>query len=186
MRSRRLFMLAVFAFVGCGGMKTKMDNSWVGDVSPVDLEMKRLLSSRDRVALAIIVAVDSVYSAQSFKTGGADIEQWRQGMKNANTGGAEARFLQLYGADKRFQIVDRSTLDKITDEWFLSAKSNVSDETRLKIGALTGATHLFITSISRSGGAKPGDFTDTVVSHLVDAETGQVLAAQVQTARTSF
>lgn len=186
MRLQRLPMLTVLLLLGCGGMKTKIENSWTGAASPVEQEVKRLLTSRDRVSLAIIVTADSVYSAQAFKNGGGDIEQWRQGMRATNTGGAEARFLQLFGADKHFQIVDRSTLDKITDEWFLSAQSNVSDETRLKIGSLTGATHLFVVRISRSNGSKPGDITDTVVSHLIDAETGQVLAAQVQTARTTF
>ena len=185
MRLRCLSMMTVMALAGCGGLKTTMENSWTGATSPIQKEIQRLLETRDRVSIAVITTVQTAYSAESIRAGGGDPEQWRQGMRSGNTGATESLLLQSFGGNKKFQLVDRSTLDKITDEWFLSAQSNVSDETRLKIGALTGATHLLVMTISRAP-AGPHKQNDIAVTHLIDAETGQVMAAQVQTAHNTF
>lgn len=180
MRSRYLTLLVALAVAGCGEVQPKREQSWTGAVSPAQAKIAGLLADGDRVALAVITTADAAYSAETFKANGGDIVQWRAGMSAANTAGAEAQFLRMFGANPRFQLVDRTALDKITSEWSLSADSDVSDETRVKIGELTGATHLFVTRILRSPGVAPGSVSDSAVSRLIDARTGQVLASQIQ------
>jgi hypothetical protein len=183
MRPRCLLLLAALVFGGCAELgRFKVERSWDGKISPIGKEVSRLLATGDRVSLAIVVDIETSISAELFRAGGADIEEWRKGTRSTVTGDFEAEYLKRYGDKKNFQLVDRSTLDKITDEWLLTAKSNVTEETRLKIGALTGATHLIFVHHFRSR-TGPGRFADTRTTRLIDAQTGQVLATTSETHR---
>jgi len=119
------------------------------------------LLNNERIALIIAV------------TGTIDGSPSRQ--QNANQSFWENSYLNSYGNYKNFTIVNRNYLKNNLDEITLSRSGLMSRETTVRIGELTGATHLlFIDVIFYSGFFVGGSMT--VHKKLVDIKTGQILA----------
>lgn len=88
----------------------------------------------------------------------------------------EIDLLSAYGgSNENFSIVDRTKLRRILDEAQFSETGFVPDELRVKIGEMTGATHLFDISFSRYQGLRKTVF-DKLKVRLVDVESGKILA----------
>jgi hypothetical protein len=72
-------------------------------------------------------------------------------------------------SSKRYTIVDRKTLDLIREEQILQTSGDVSDETIVKIGALSGANVVIAGSLTKSGG------TNRLSLRALDVQTGQII-----------
>ena len=88
----------------------------------------------------------------------------------------EIDLLSAYGGSSgNFSIVDRTRLRHILDEFQFRETGFVPDELRVKIGEMTGATHLFDIYFSRYQGLRKTVF-DKLKVRLIDVESGKVLA----------
>jgi len=72
-------------------------------------------------------------------------------------------------SSKRYTIVDRKTLDLIREEQILQTSGDVSDETIVKIGALSGANVVIAGSLTKSEGA------NRLSLRALDVQTGQII-----------
>ena len=72
-------------------------------------------------------------------------------------------------SSKRYTIVDRKTLDVIRSEQKLQTSGAVSDETIVKIGALSGANVVIAGSLTKSGGS------NRLSLRALDVQTGQII-----------
>jgi hypothetical protein len=173
-----------FILAGCAPAvrtpKTIMEKSWKGDVCPVALAISKQLAARPRVAVAIIGTAETTFSPETFSKAGGDISAWKKGEIDGNASQLERLLLQAFSGNKNFTLVDRATLEKVKDELAIS-DLGVSEETRLEMGKLTGATHLVIFRVFR-GSSLSGPFEDTATGRLIDVQSGEVLAVQSQTA----
>jgi hypothetical protein len=72
-------------------------------------------------------------------------------------------------SSKRYTVVDRKTLDVIRSEQKLQTSGAVSDETIVKIGALSGANVVIAGSLTKSGGS------NRLSLRALDVQTGQII-----------
>jgi hypothetical protein len=72
-------------------------------------------------------------------------------------------------SSKRYTIVDRKTLDVIRNEQKLQTSGAISDETIVKIGALSGANVVIAGSLTKSGGS------NRLSLRALDVQTGQII-----------
>ncbi len=90
----------------------------------------------------------------------------------------ESAWYSNFSGFRRFSIVDRRLLDVIIEEQKLILSGLV--ESSLKIGSLTGATHVLEVSayLHKDDTVTNGEYTD-YINRLVDVETGTVTASVV-------
>ena len=107
-------------------------------VRPTLLKLQSLLLENKKVVLAVVVS--DVKSTFDMKRGIYD--SWAKGVRNDEQTTMESFFLKILGKNANFSIVDRSRTKAILDEYRLNQTGLVSETMRLKIGEMTGATHL--------------------------------------------
>ena len=162
---------------------SSVERSWKGGAPPVRLALAMLLAERPPVSLAVVAYADHAFSAEAAVEQGADLVRWRQGAAALLLSRAEQGLLRSLRGRPGFSLVDRAQLDKVMDELARSLQPEFSDERRAELGRLTGATHLLLLHCFRAPRDRRGGFTDTLTARLVDARTGQVVAAQHETER---
>jgi hypothetical protein len=174
---------AVFFLAGCASLQSpskdvSMQKSWTGDTSPCKRATGQAISEGKRVSLAILVKCSTVFSQDHAHQYGVDPDLWNKACASRIENLFIQGYLDEFAKFKNFTVVDRGTLDKIYDELALSANPEISEETRLKIGSLTSATHILVTSSMRTLGTGPGKYNDELSSRLIEVETGKIIAAQ--------
>ena len=138
-------------------------------VPPTVIIMRKLLYGNNKVVIAIIVSEVK----NSFPNVPMD---WADSVRNNLQSKYESNLLSDFGQIENFSVVDRSRLKQILDEFQFSQSGFVSDKLRVKIGEMTGATHIFDISFSRFRGRHPNEKDDTLNARLIEIESGKVLA----------
>jgi hypothetical protein len=100
----------------------------------------------------------------------AQLKLWEDSVRNSTQSKIEGKFIDTFGKDKNFSIVDRSRLKNILDEFQFNLTGFVSDKLRSKIGEMTGAIHLIDINLSRFPSGYSG-FTDVTNVRLIEIET---------------
>ena len=131
------------------------------------------LAKGEVISLAIIVG--KVSNAVILPPN-ANLDEWKKGITAQLEYGAESTYVQCRDVYDNFSLVDRNRIRKILDELDFQTTDYVSDATRIKIGELTGATHLLITEFSRFPQSYRG-YMDIISKKLIDIETGEVLTS---------
>ena len=137
-------------------------------VPPTSIILRKLIIENKRVAIATIVS--EVKS--SFPNAPPD---WADSMRNSLQSRYESNLLSGLGQYENFSVVDRSRLKEILNEFQFSQMGFVSDKLRLKIGEMTGATHILDISLSRFQSSTHGR-DDMLNARLIEIESGKVLA----------
>lgn len=171
-------LIILLPLAGCGTINRilyeKTWNSWEGD-EPTNLALTKLLSTR-KVSLAVLLNCSTTFSDEYIRYMRQDRAQWTSACISLKQSQLEAELFKQFGSSANFVFVDRSSLSKIYDELALSAKPEISDETRTKIGNLTGASHIYMAHFTRSENG--ANLVNHYAERLVDVETGAVLASQ--------
>jgi membrane-associated protease RseP (regulator of RpoE activity) len=139
-------------------------------IRPTLLKLQTQLFEGRKVALAVVVS--DVKTTFDMKP--EVYESWVQGIRNDVQSDMESFYLRNCGANKNFGIVDRSRTKAILEEFRLNQTGLVSDTMRVKIGEMTGATHLLDISFARFRAA--AGYHDDVNVRLIDIGSGAVLA----------
>lgn len=167
--SRELFLhkkniiFATICFLFLNGCYIPLKDGHWNDGRPIQMYsiIERLLRS-DNVSVAVIggqILVDGTPNA----AGGSKL------INEAETG-----FVNHFANFPNFSIVNRSQVQRIIDELKLSNSGLISDNTRLKIGELTGATHLLVIDAQQWRGFWIDDWT--AYCKLIDIKSGRVLS----------
>jgi len=125
-----------------------------------------MLANNERVALIIVVTTSTMNGRPNMqgKIEGQSI--------------VENVYLNSYRNYKNFTIVSRNYLKNNLDEITLSASGLISDETRVRIGELTGATHLLLMEDhSFYSGLFIISGKTTSYWKLIDIQSGKLLAS---------
>ncbi len=140
---------------------------------PADaLAVRRVLYGDGRVNLAVIVTGVSM----AGKTG-AGYEAWKEGVKNSLLSEHEAMFLNRFGQEKSFALVDRYRLSELLKEDRLKQLGLVSDDSVGIIGNALGATHILFIGFGRYPTGNPAYREDHLSRRLVQVSGARVLAS---------
>lgn len=137
----------------------------------IDVIAQELINGK-RVALAIAVGrvSNTVILPQNV-----NLTEWKNAITAQLESECTAVYTQCTGVEN-FSVVDRSRIRSILDELNFQTTGYVSDQARLQIGKLTGATHFLIVEFSRFPSGYNG-FSDMLSKKLIDIETGEVLSS---------
>lgn len=149
-------------------------------IPPTVFKIGELLDNEKKVSLVIVVSEVKNSMPQNSND---QIKSWEDSVRNNWQSKIEGVFINMFGNDKNFSIIDRSRLKNILDEFQFNLTGFVSDKLRAKIGEMTGATHLIDINISRFSSGYSG-FIDITNVRLIEIETGKVLA--VDTSETTM
>jgi membrane-associated protease RseP (regulator of RpoE activity) len=147
-------------------------------LEPVTIKIRRTLANLQSMVLfdhkkvALAVVVSEVKSTFEMKP---DVyASWAAGVRTQEQTAMESFYLNSLGRTPDFSIVDRSRTNTILEEFKLDQTGLVSDAMRVKIGEMTGATHLLDVSFSRFKTDRGYD--DVINARLIDISSGAVLA----------
>lgn len=130
-----------------------------------------ILEKGKNVSLAIMVGnISNAMQDSSF-----DVNEWKSGISTLLVNGLESGFMVYQNRYNNLSIVDRNKIRAILDELNFQSTGYISDNTRTKIGELTGATHIVVADFNRFN--NPPGFIDVVSRKLIDIKTGIILAS---------
>jgi membrane-associated protease RseP (regulator of RpoE activity) len=101
-------------------------------------------------------------------------ERWIETTKSQSLVSFERVILRAFGDAENFSLIDRGRLKTVFDEINFGESGYVSDAARVKIGKLTGATHIIALEHSRYSSGR--SYQDSVTQRLIDVETGKILS----------
>lgn len=168
-------------FSGCASLQSmlhreKIHKSWEGD-PPTELAIKKILAENKDARIVVVLGCSATFSDDYFRHFGVDRAQWTKNCVSMKQAETESSLLKKFGDNKRFKLVDRGALDKVFDELALSAKPEISDDTRLQIGKLTSATHILLVQFTRSEVGE--DTQDNFAEKLIGVENGELLSSLI-------
>ena len=131
------------------------------------------LAKGERISLAVIIG--NVSNAIILPSN-VNLGEWRKGIVSQLEYGVESVYIQCRNVYNNFSLVDRNRIRKILDELDFQTTDYVSDATRIRIGELTGATHLLIVEFNRFPRTYSG-YMDIISKKLIDIKTGEVLTS---------
>jgi len=141
---------------------------------PVSVAITRMLIDEEKkVNLAVIMGEINNVTIRNQHS----LKQWKKVVKADQMGTMENVLLVTFGLYRNFMLVDRQKVDEILKEQVLGQTGAISEDTRNKLGQLFGATHLLITSFSRS--PRRIGREDILKNRLIEIETGEVLASEI-------
>lgn len=136
------------------------------DMAPENIKaisiIGQMLNNRQRASIAFIVGNVSEYGNPSVAA--------RSELLNKS----EQMWMNYFSRSSDFSVVDRNHVAQIIDEAGLSSSGYISASTRMKIGELTGATHLVIIEAQRYESFWINKAT--TYWKLTDIQTGRVLS----------
>lgn len=143
---------------------------------PTVKSIRKLIEFKKKVSIAVLVS--------DVKNSFPDVRfDWADSIRNSIQSDAEGGLLSLYSDEENFSVVDRSRFKQLLDEFRINQAGFVSDKLRVKIGEMTGATHIMDISFSRFPTTNNRGYVDEKAYRLIDVESGTVLAVDKTTER---
>jgi hypothetical protein len=141
---------------------------------PITKKITELLSCENRNKVSIAVIVLEAKDNASFFLDAVSQYDWEKSLKYGVQGIMEDHLLSVFGGNNYFSLVDRLNVDKILEEYKFIMTGLISEEARVKIGKMTGATHLITITYQRT--KKNDSCAFNVNARLIDIESGEILA----------
>ncbi|HYA88836.1 MAG TPA: PDZ domain-containing protein [Nitrospirota bacterium] len=135
----------------------------------------KILAKNNKVSLAIVIGRVN----NTFPNTPAD---WADSIRNTLQSEEESFYLAAFENNENFSIVDRMQLIQILYEYQFDQVGFISDELRMKIGEMTGATHILDISYARVRG-RSNSYKDVMNARLIEIKSGTVLADDEMTVR---
>jgi PBP1b-binding outer membrane lipoprotein LpoB len=146
--------------------KIKAKLGWQ-DIRKDKYAVLEILDGGGKVSLAVIPGeINNALVRQPEKQ-----KEWSSSTKEVMLARIEGDYLELFGQEKNFSIVDRQKVDKTISELKMDASGMISDENQNKIGEMLGATHILIYGSTLT----PQKMVITM--RLLEVQTGKVLAS---------
>ncbi len=140
----------------------------VDKVRQAGISIIKILTKDNKVSLAIVVGEVK----NTFPNTAA---AWADSIRNILQSQQESFYLSAFGNNKNFSIVDRMQLIQILFEYQFNQIGFIPDKLRMKIGEMTGATHILDVSYGRFRG-RHNSYEDIINTRLIEVETGTALA----------
>ena len=134
-----------------------------------------MLIRGENLSLAIVIGSISNTMASPNHAG---LNEWKNTMRTQLQTEVESVYVQYSKVFKNFSLVDRDNISSILEELNFQASDYASENTRLKIGEITGATHLLVVDFSRTV-KEQYSHTDMITKRLLDIETGEILSSAI-------
>lgn len=137
-------------------------------VRQAGISIIKILAKNNKVSLAIVIGEVK----NTFPNASAE---WADSIRNVLQSQQEGFYLSAFGNNNNFSIVDRMQLIQILYEFQFNQVGFISDKLRMKIGEMTGATHILDISYARVRG-RYNSYKDVINTRLIEIESGTVLA----------
>jgi membrane-associated protease RseP (regulator of RpoE activity) len=168
-------------------LKIKRDNNYIDieiepqiiPMSVVALKLQEILLVDEirKVDLAVVVTKVTTNLTVTKTFDERARERWIENQKSSLLSSMERVILRTFGDIENFSLIDRGRLKTVLDEINFGESGYVSDTARVKIGKLTGATHIIAVEYSRY---KSGlSYKDSLTQRLIDVETGKILSVGI-------
>jgi len=171
-------MIKIYLILGIGLLFTgcaTINRSWVGEASPISISLSDLNETQKESRVAIIVSVETSFSANYFAINGLDINSWKKSAQQEMIGYRENSISKMNLSNIR--VIDRFQINSILSEQRMSLTGAIEPNEVTKVGKLAGATHILFVDVQRTPG-QFGRINDHVTQRLIDVETGSVIATQ--------
>lgn len=142
-------------------------------VRQAGISVLRTLANKNKVSLAIIIGEVK----NTFPDTPAD---WADSIRNTLQSEEESYYLSVFEHNDNFSIVDRMQLIQFLYEYQFEPVDVISDKLRLKLGEVTGATHILDISYARFRG-RYNSYKDVMNARLIEIKSGTVLAVDEMT-----
>jgi membrane-associated protease RseP (regulator of RpoE activity) len=138
-----------------------------GDIrQDLDAVIRLLLQEK---TVNLVIAVGAVSNATI--TDKLMLEQWANGLRSILLARQEQVYLATFKAEVNFHLADRAKTDQLLSEFNFSQTGHVTDQMRVQMGKMLGATHILDVSCSRFANQ------DCVQFRLVGIESGEVISS---------
>lgn len=148
--------------------------------SPISLKLGEILledEGKRKVNLAVFVTKVEMNIATTKTFDDIAKGKWIENQKNQLLALSERSVLNAFSNAENFSLIDRGRLNTVFEEINFGQSGYVSDATRVKIGKLTGATHLIALESSRNSVRQ--SYQDSITTRLIDVETGKILSISI-------
>jgi hypothetical protein len=172
-------VVGLLSTIGCA--HSPVTHSWTTKASPVAAALREVAKSTTApVAVAIYGEARTPVSDKQLIKLGFDPERWENSLRNEEQTRIEQSYLEQMRPYKNFHLVDRMTVSKLFEEIKFSMTGALSPAIRVKIGEMSGATHLILFEVTRypTDEHNRGIIRQTTTVRLIHLETGEVLASQ--------
>lgn len=151
------------------------------------LKIYEILMSGQNVNLLVMTGGHSNVLIDMYYGGNPDMKKsWQKMVSAKMIQREEEDALQGFSAIDSFSVVERSLVNNIIEEIQFSDTGYISNDTRLQIGQLTGATHILFISVNRTPYQSNRGHIDSVFRKLISIENGTVLSSvSVKSAQNS-
>lgn len=148
------------------------------DIFPEQTVIANLLNKGEQIF--VMVAVGKIEFMDPEKTYKGNVQEWKRTIRAQLQTQEESLLMRTFNEDSNFSVVDRNEIQSLLEEIRFAQSGYVNKSTRLKIGELTGATHLLTANYSRRVYRKGSQWLmdNTVVSRLININTGKVFSSK--------
>ena len=129
-----------------------------------------MLTKSKEVSVLIIIGEVSNAAAGYVKN-----EEWEKGIRRAAQSHYEKEFLTDFSVYPNFHIIDRYRTDEVLKKLKFSLGGTISEDFRIQIGKLTGASHIQHLTICRY--QQRYGFRDETDERLISVKTGEVVGS---------
>jgi hypothetical protein len=144
------------------------------DVSKIEFTLFKILTIDGKKVILAITTGD-ITNISAAQMGPETFLQWQKEMGNSLVSRYENHYLERFGGDEKFQLVDRRSILKVLQEQKMQESGIISSEYRAALGKMLGVTHLLVMDLSRNREGKKT--IDTLYERLIEIETGKTLTS---------
>ncbi len=177
---KRIIFILIFVVIltGCISSSSSLIHSNERAISNRVIKIEELLNSGN-VNLLIIMPKNEV--THNINTDPEYID-WVNRTRQGYVSDIMSALLEYFKSYENFKIVDRQLLDTIIDEQEFSLSNLVNNDTRIRIGNITGANYIFFITYNRymeNVSNTKVIKTDTIIHKFISIETGEVIAVDI-------
>jgi len=144
-----------------------------GDKPQDGVAMSALLVKEKKKVVVAIIVDDVTYTEVKPDP---KLDSVMAVLKDNLSADLENIYLTVYGKYAHFSLIDRMHIEAVLKEHALGQTGLISDEDKVKIGKLIGATHLLLVKKTMLAS---GEVSSVEYRRLIEVETGKVLAVGI-------
>ena len=141
-------------------------------VSKIEFALFKI-TAIDGKKVRLAITTGNITNISASKMGHETFSQWQKQVETSMVSYHENYYLQRFGGDENFQLVDRRSISKVLQEQKIQESGIFSSEYRTALGKMLGVTHLLVMDYSRN--YEGNKAVDTQHEGLIEVETGKKL-----------
>ena len=177
---KKLIIILILAvlFIGCMSTSSSLIHSNEKVISNRTIKIEELLNN-DNVNLIIIMPKNEVTNNYMYSS---EYDEWVNRQTQIVTSSIMSGLIKYFASNEKFKIVDRQIIDSIINEQVFSLSDLVRNDTRIRIGNITGANYILYCTFDlyrHMISNTKYTFTNSMIAKLISIETGEVVSIDI-------